>query len=519
MVICFDGKALEFSKNRGMGNYTINLLKTFISEFPDNDYILLSWSDKEEDYNIDKQANISYVRLFEFSDCTLSDDKLKIGIINFLNHYKVDVFIDTAPMSTSVVYDKLWFTNTFLIGIVYDFIPYIFADEMLTNKNARQMYLRHLVNQRNYDFLISISDNTRIDAINILELDEKQIVNCYMDGNRFEKITDHFSSDTIEKFGIKKPYFLSAVWFEYHKNLERILEAYGEAYAEDSNIPSLVLTGKIQEKYKKLIRSKVEKFDYKDKLFFVGYVSDDELNDLFFDAEWLIFPSLYEGFGMSILEAWRKGVPVITSNNSSLGEIATNAAVLVDPYSVHSIKEALLRTSRMPQSERCLYIEKGKKRANDFSWEKTVEKMINVINANVQYKFDLNRYLSRYIDSLNILDNLDRRLSEKVNKKIWKGIIAQSSNIVIFGCGICGKRLYDNVPNEYREYIKCFCDNGQFDEYMGVRVLKPNEVVNQYEDAVYIIAMKNNKKDVFEQLMLLGIELKQIFDSEYINLS
>lgn len=520
MVICFDGKTLKFSKNRGMGNYTVNLIKTIVSMYPENEYVYLSWTNEGlEELGI--SYGIKTYHLFDFSEGEVSEDILKTSILSFLTKNRIDVFIDTAPMGFPVPYDRLWFNNTFLIGVVYDFIPLIFAEKMLTEKTSRENYLRNLANQKKYDYLIAISENTRLDAVKYLKLDNNQITNCYMDGNNFEIKANDTSEQTLLNFGIEKPYFLSAVWFEYHKNLERILEAYGLAYIEDESIPSLVLTGKVQIKYKRIIEEIIEKYKCTNKIKFVGYVSDTELDDLYRNAEWLIFPSLYEGFGMSVLEAWRKNVPVITSNNSSLGEIARDAAFIVDPYSIHSIKDAILKTSCMSIKERKEYIDKGKNRAKDFSWEKTANKLMNIIQKNDNYLFDIDKYIIDSIESIHVFEELTQMANEKVYKIRWKELldyIKIDSQIVIFGCGKYGKRIYDSIPKEYKNNIVCFCDNSKGEMYCGKEVLKPDLALLKYKNAFYILAMKNNKKEVYLQLLGLGISAEKILDCDFWNL-
>ena len=106
------------------------------------------------------------------------------------------------------------------------------------------------------------------------------------------------------------------------------------------------------------------------KITFINAVSDDQLKTLYQYAVALVFPSLYEGFGLPILEAMSAGTPVITSNISSMSEIADKAATLVDPYSEKEIAAAMLRIYKDREYSSKLRI-KGLKHAHEFSWEKT----------------------------------------------------------------------------------------------------------------------------------------------------
>jgi glycosyltransferase involved in cell wall biosynthesis len=106
----------------------------------------------------------------------------------------------------------------------------------------------------------------------------------------------------------------------------------------------------------------------------LGNVTQKDLIGLYSGAKALVYPSLYEGFGLPILEAFACGCPVVTSNISSMAEVAGDAAALVDPDSVESIGEGIEKVLRGPKS----YIEKGLKRVKDFSWEKTARMTLEV---------------------------------------------------------------------------------------------------------------------------------------------
>ncbi|MGB6839152.1 MAG: glycosyltransferase family 1 protein, partial [Microgenomates group bacterium] len=119
-----------------------------------------------------------------------------------------------------------------------------------------------------------------------------------------------------------------------------------------------------------------EKIEQRRGVRFVGHVSIDELPVFYSGAEALVYPSLYEGFGLPILEAFACRTPVVTSNISSLPEVAGGAAELVDPYDTDSIAEGI----RAALGRRKGLIKKGLKRVEDFSWEKTAKMTLEVYN-------------------------------------------------------------------------------------------------------------------------------------------
>lgn len=143
------------------------------------------------------------------------------------------------------------------------------------------------------------------------------------------------------------------------KNTERLIEAFDHAKAGKDL--TLVFVGAGETKERRGVRH-------------LGMVDDSELAVLLSGAKALAFPSLYEGFGLPILQAFGCGTPVVTSNISSMPEIAGGAAILVDPYSVPSIAEGIKKAISGPKA----LVKKGLERIEDFSWEKAALETINV---------------------------------------------------------------------------------------------------------------------------------------------
>lgn len=159
------------------------------------------------------------------------------------------------------------------------------------------------------------------------------------------------------------PYVLYIGNRRKHKNLPRILEAFAKAKL-DTGI-KLVLSGEPDRETLKL----AETFRITQRVTFAGFIADEMLPDYYRGAQILLLPSLEEGFGLPILEAMACGVPVITSNCSSMPEVAGDAALLVDPLQIEEISNAIERIiydSRLKNN----LVMKGKQRAKEFRWEK-----------------------------------------------------------------------------------------------------------------------------------------------------
>lgn len=170
------------------------------------------------------------------------------------------------------------------------------------------------------------------------------------------------------------PFFLAAGAMSPRKNIRRVVEAFKSVQAL---IPHhLVLVGgkgwDSSEIFHELRNSAIS-----ERIHHLGYVSDEQLQALYKYADFYIHPSLFEGFGLTVLEAMAAGCPVITSNLSSLPEVAGDAACLVDPHSVLEISEAIEALARSPQLKQNLS-RKGLARVKDFDWQETAKGVADV---------------------------------------------------------------------------------------------------------------------------------------------
>jgi glycosyltransferase involved in cell wall biosynthesis len=142
-------------------------------------------------------------------------------------------------------------------------------------------------------------------------------------------------------------------------------------------LKSLVIVGARNFWKSSPVVKEVKELGLKSYVRFTGYVPDEDLPAIYSGADLFVFPSIYEGFGLPVLEAMACGIPVVTSNTSSLPEVAGDAALLVDPYSVDEIAAAMRRVLCDPDvaAELCA---KGLQRAKQFSWERTARETIAV---------------------------------------------------------------------------------------------------------------------------------------------
>jgi glycosyltransferase involved in cell wall biosynthesis len=174
-----------------------------------------------------------------------------------------------------------------------------------------------------------------------------------------------------ETYGIDGDYILSLCSIQPRKNLQRLIEAYSllRRLHPEGKLPTLVLAGKrgwLENETMQAARGDESSGNIR----FTGYVADEQLNALYSGAICFVYPSYFEGFGLPILEAMKCGTPVIAGNRTSIPEVAGEAALLFDPFDVHSLVAALKRV--LDDSEyRAALGAKGLQRASEFSWQTT----------------------------------------------------------------------------------------------------------------------------------------------------
>jgi len=175
------------------------------------------------------------------------------------------------------------------------------------------------------------------------------------------------STTTLERLGVERPFVLSVCSLEPRKNLERTIRAFSRL-VEDGEFPhQLVLVGRAGWKSSKLA-ALTEERGLTDRVRLTGYVSDEDLLQLYNQADLFVYPSLYEGFGLPLLEAMACGVPIVSSKAGSLAEVAGDAAILVDPHSEEEIASGMSR-GLADEALRGRLVEAGLERVRRFSWD------------------------------------------------------------------------------------------------------------------------------------------------------
>ena len=257
-----------------------------------------------------------------------------------------------------------------VITTIYD-ITYLRYPETVRARTLYNLRMRLKRSIARSDHILTISEFVRGELIELLHIPAEKIsvIPC---AAVFSEETAVLSA-VEDKFDFHGPYILYVGTIEPRKNLTRLIHAF-ERLKEAQHIPhTLVLAGGSGWKNEEIYQA-ARSSPYTDAIRFTGYITEAEKTCLYRHADVFAFPSLYEGFGIPPLEAMHWGCPVVAANAASLPEVTGEAAVLADPFDETDLAAGLWRILSDADFAAML-AEKGKKRAEEYSWEDSAEKL------------------------------------------------------------------------------------------------------------------------------------------------
>ncbi len=232
------------------------------------------------------------------------------------------------------------------------------------------------------DLVLTVSETSKKDIVEYLGVDPQRIyvtplASRYSPGYLSDKVIEKLETST--DFDFSKPYLLFVSTIEPRKNITSIISAFNLLKQKHKIEHHLVLIGRKGWNYESIFAA-LENSPWSDRIHHLDYLSDELVALFYSKADAFIYPSYYEGFGLPVLEAMTLGTPVITSNTSSLPEVAGDAALFVDPNDPSSLAEAILRVLSDSQLRDEL-ISKGKERAKLYSWQNTAKETIKAYQS------------------------------------------------------------------------------------------------------------------------------------------
>lgn len=373
----------EKGEGAGVGHYTYQLVRHLLKIDKKNTYFLFfDRLVQRKRLTKFRQKNV-LIRFFPFDQYKklIPADYMHFLVNAAVSREELDVFHSPNLVMPSIYKGPSVVT-------VHDLSFYKFPETIpLQESRSLKKIIPNILKEA--DKIIAVSKATAKDLEEIFNLPRKKIKVIYhgIDRRFFRKRGLAEIKKIKKKYKISNNYLLFLGTFEPRKNIIRLIEAYerfrnGLIHSSISQKKDffskyqLVLAG-AEDKNSKKIKEKIFKSRYRKDIILPGYIAADDLGRLFSGADLFIFSSLYEGFGLPIIEAMAKRVPVITSNVSSMPEVSQDAALLIDPYDVAQMAQAIydvLTDKRLNKKLR----DRGLKRAKNFKWEKCAKETLAI---------------------------------------------------------------------------------------------------------------------------------------------
>jgi glycosyltransferase involved in cell wall biosynthesis len=348
-------------RKAGIGYYIYGLLLGLDKIDPENEYFLYA----DRDFNLSFSRLRFYKRIFK--------------VPSKLWHFAV--ILDSYASRLDVFHATFSFIIPSLLGprtvtTIHDASAILFSEtHSMKVKTLHRLFFNIAARRTRRvitDSFWSKNDIARLTGIN----DNKIVVTHLAVDENYQPLGEENIKIVRQKYGLPKDYILYNATLEPRKNVSRLIRAFHQLKKQYTIAHSLVLAGKkgwLYEEFFRLVRN----LDLERAIIFTDWVPDEDLPALYSAASVVAYPSLYEGFGLSILKAFACGTPVVTSNVSSMPEVAGDAAILVDPYDTDGLAESLwkvLSDEKLATNLR----EKGFAQVKKFSWEKTAKETLEV---------------------------------------------------------------------------------------------------------------------------------------------
>ena len=290
-------------------------------------------------------------------------NRLRILSLENLIGQEVDVF-----HSSDWTQPKVKSKKTKKVTTVHDMVVYLFPSSF-DQKIVKAQRRRLAKVKEEVDLVICDSQTTKDDVVKFLEIPDEKVRVVYLAASEdFRPVEDERIKEVLAKYKIKKPYVLSVATQEPRKNIQKLIDSFEKIKIDHPDF-SLVLVGK---------QGWGQGFRSTEGVIWTGYIPKEDLISIYSGSRVFAYPSLYEGFGLPILEAMACGVPVVTSNSSSMTEIAKDVAILVDPRSETQLEKAIKMVINLSLEDYQKMVRASLNCARKFTWTKTAKETLRI---------------------------------------------------------------------------------------------------------------------------------------------
>jgi glycosyltransferase involved in cell wall biosynthesis len=401
IVLDLQGAQSETSRFRGIGRYSLALAEAIARE-PGQHDVWLVLNGRFPDSIEPLRAEFAHlipperIRIFELPGPVAEEDPANSWRRQTAELLREKFLADLCPdivhvstlfeghgneVVTSVGRLDATLRTTFTL---YDLIPLLRPETYLRDPGFKRLYLRRLQSLKRADLLLAISESSRREAIEALEIAPERITTIgtglppsFLDigplPNEVKTLTT--------RYGLRRPFVLYTGGDDFRKNLEGMIEAFALLSSDVRAAHQLAIVCQLSEGTQGRLIALAEKLGLDTgSIVCPGYVSDEELRLLYAKCSLFVFPSLHEGFGLPVLEAMACGAPVIGSNCTSIPEIIDRRDALFDPKQPRSIAERMnevLSNASLRENLKAW----GRERAKAFTWEACAEKALRAFEA------------------------------------------------------------------------------------------------------------------------------------------
>ncbi len=353
-------------QSAGVFYYAKNLILSLLDIDKKNTYSIIKLNAREISENI---QSIPLKNTFTF----LHDDPYRtfITLPKLIKKLKPDVVVELAhfgPFNLPKTIKR--------VTIIHDLTPIKFPQyHKFYSQFLQKLFLPGIVKKA--DLLITNSKNTSLDLQHYYPKSKGKTETIHL--GKSEGFKPSFSKNILKQHKISKPYFFTVGTIEPRKNLITLLEAYKLFRQKNETEIELIISGGIGWKSKEFFKNYFN-HPFKDDIKLIGYASRQHLPYLYSHAEAFVFPSLYEGFGLPIVEAMACGTACIVSNTSSIPEVCEDAAIYFNPNSSEELSEKMEQIANNKELQR-EFMEKSMIQAKKFSWEIHAKEFIRLMET------------------------------------------------------------------------------------------------------------------------------------------
>ncbi|MDO8241210.1 MAG: glycosyltransferase family 1 protein [Candidatus Moranbacteria bacterium] len=383
--IGIDVRCLAEGRRTGVEEYTRNLLQNIFTLDTRDEFVLF--------FNSFRSAKADFAWLEKYPNVSLRKFNYPNKLLNFLFWYlnwpKIDQLIGGADIffMPNIIFGSVS-QKTKLISTIHDLSFERYPETFSWKRRFWHMFINSKKICQQSDKIIAVSNSTKNDIVNLYKINPDKISVSYNGISEKFQIVDRNNENLIrvkEKYKLPYKFILYLGTIEPRKNISAIIQAYAQLQKDAAEAGQAEMA-----KYKLVVAgsqgwlsddifAEIEQSDCKDDIVVVKFVEEDDKEFVLNLASLFVYPSKFEGFGFPPLEAMACGVPVITSNNSSLPEIAGLGSIMIDPDKPDEIFLAMKEILNNRELRNSL-IDKGLIQSKKFSWTKPAEDFLKLVN-------------------------------------------------------------------------------------------------------------------------------------------